>query len=838
MDHQINVGESRNLLEISVTITNVILVLLALNLVADTFGLFSYLFYRLIAFVILLALLIINIPFNQIITLVKNNQIHRYKKNLYLYVGFFLILFGFLVAIFIHEREINLFLIPMIIFGLDLFLQAFGTKRSEFFALFITTLAYSFFILFVFNIPLIWNLLQQLSLIFSRGIGILSAPIVLGPSTSGLWMVITFLFFSLTVSLFSWKKKENRHRYVLLIISIVGPILAWVIYILYLAFFQTTSDTSLTLNSKYILFFISAFPLIYLIIRSKISVEKISLLELNEIKKRLFAKKWQVSALALLLISSGILLTSFPYGSADKGKIVFYRPGVGDFSVPNYSTYGQMGAGFFGQLPDYLNASGYTTEIVRENITADILNETLNDAKILMLISITQPLTTQEQTIVWHFVEKGGSLLVVGDHTDMYGIMRPLNTLLSPVGISFRFDSAMPSKELWMSCYDLMHHPVTEKIDYEQQIGVSVGASLNVTGYAFPVVIGKYSFSDWGDYSNTQRAYLGDYLYNSGEQLGDLILVAGATYGQGKVLVFADMTEFQNPVLPYTHSFINNAVTWLTSKRTAVLSTAQLILSLFLLIGAMILFRKSLNRMFIILFPIFLCISLIASSVINPILLGDETYTGPLATIDASHGELFNLQSFQDKSVDGLIRNLERNKYLPMVMRDFSESRVLNSKILIFIAPTRIFSADEIQIVKNFILRGGLVIISTGDPDGRSSIPFLDLVGFHLENIPLGPVPYIENQPVNETQMNPRFVDSYPIRLQEDQNNSFYKVTIGNMTYTLVAFEKYGDGGLLLISDSKFLLNKNFETYNDYWPGNVLFFRDILSELKQRGVPQ
>ena len=51
-----------------------------------------------------------------------------------------------------------------------------------------------------------------------------------------------------------------------------------------------------------------------------------------------------------------------------------------------------------------------------------------------------------------------------------------------------------------------------------------------------------------------------------------------------------------------------------------------------------------------------------------------------------------------------------------------------------------------------------------------------------------------------------------------------------------MTFTSYGEGGLLLISDTQFLYNKNIETLYTLWPGNIKFLRNIISEFKTRGV--
>jgi len=100
----------------------------------------------------------------------------------------------------------------------------------------------------------------------------------------------------------------------------------------------------------------------------------------------------------------------------------------------------------------------------------------------------------------------------------------------------------------------------------------------------------------------------------------------------------------------------------------------------------------------------------------------------------------------------------------------------------------------------------------------------------------LGPVPYVEENP-EEHQNEPRFVDSWPITAKNTTSaDAFYTIEIENESYNLIMFTKYGLGGLIVIGDSQFLLDKNLESLYDYWPGNILFLKNIIDELKDRGV--
>ena len=135
-------------------------------------------------------------------------------------------------------------------------------------------------------------------------------------------------------------------------------------------------------------------------------------------------------------------------------------------------------------------------------------------------------------------------MLVLGDHTDVFGLMRGFNSLLEPLGIRFRFDSAFKAREGWRGCQAAAPDAVAWGWD-EENPGVAVGASLELSGSARPLLMGRYGFSDVGVRENYVGSFLGNYTYDRGERLGDVVLVATLTHGRGRIVVWGDTSAFQ-----------------------------------------------------------------------------------------------------------------------------------------------------------------------------------------------------------------------------------------------------------------------------------------------------
>ncbi|MDR1060996.1 MAG: hypothetical protein LBL83_07275, partial [Clostridiales bacterium] len=238
------------------------------------------------------------------------------------------------------------------------------------------------------------------------------------------------------------------------------------------------------------------------------------------------------------------------------GRVVFWDTGL-DFSVPEHGKYGLDYAGMFGVLPRYLAMEGY------ECLTAETLSaEILGWADALAVINPMRAPDESELDLIWRFAESGGAVLAVGDHTGMEQVRQPLNAILSPSGISFNFDSAVPFKSLWADDFRLWRSPLFAGIG-GRQIQMVVGASLSAGPGAKPLIVGRAGYSDAGDAENAGDGYLGNMQFERGERIGDLVLAAEARHGKGLFLAFGDTSHFQNTVLSYSFPFVDNIFAYL-----------------------------------------------------------------------------------------------------------------------------------------------------------------------------------------------------------------------------------------------------------------------------------
>lgn len=541
------------------------------------------------------------------------------------------------------------------------------------------------------------------------------------------------------------------------------------------------------------------------------------------------------------LACTALLWGQFPgmRPAGDAARILFYRDGsdtLRQFSVPDFRSFGTANAGMFGLLPRYLEAWGYAPAHMDPK-TGGLTREALTGSDVLVIINPDRVFTETELQAVWRYVEAGGSLLVLGDHTDIAGTMVQLNRLLAPVDIRFNFDSAFTATH-WVNVIDALPHPVTIGLDHaNQRLQHSTGASLSIGSRVRPVVSARWAFSDAGERANHENAFLGDYAWQFDEPIADRVIIAEATYGAGKVLVFGDTSAFQNGGLPHAHAFIERVFRHLSRARRPLLWPG--VAGGGLLIGIWLLGLGRSGRGSV---PVLAMLPGLAVIWVWPHVgsMSREAIptAGPVACIDAVHVNRFSLSFWKDDSINGLAQNFSRNGYLPMVLSDPDRfERFRQAAVLTVVAPARAYTPRELEAVRGFMESGGLLVLSVGYEERSASQGLLALAGFDISPVPLGPVPIEPPQrgsaALAEIMRAPHFRKAWPLI---NTGSSPAEVLYRQGVYDIMAFRPIGKGGALVIADPWFLYDKTLEAEKAWWPGNIELLRSLFATLRSRGV--
>jgi hypothetical protein len=511
-------------------------------------------------------------------------------------------------------------------------------------------------------------------------------------------------------------------------------------------------------------------------------------------------------------------------------KVMLYDAGYTNWDVPKHGSYGEHSAGMFGVLPGLLQAAGHQVE--RGSDLRRLAGPQAPDC--LVLVNIQSYLEPADRERVLQFVRQGGGLLCLGDHTGVAGIRGPFNDLLAPTGIRLAFDSATFFASGWSNALERRSHPLNCGVDDDEDYQIWIGASLELEPTATPVVVGRYGWSDVGDMANLKLAYLGDRRYNPDELLGDLVLAAEARLGRGKILVFGDTSTSQNLVLPRSWEFVVRSVGYLGHPGGAPAS-AGVQVAVLLLFAALL---GLLTRGGTTCGPLAAVLSgLLAASVVLAVLLrphgaavldwsrvtpsslaAAETPLRGTAVVDRSHGGRFDMRAWNDGSIGGLTLNLMRDGFFPIVSEKFPLRQLEKADVVVLLAPQRGYSHSERRVLRRFVERGGRLLVCVGHEQLDGARDLLSDYGLGVRDLPLA---HFRSGPEKSDLV---FLEAWSVEYP-----STARALVRQWGQPVVASLQVGRGTVVLIGDTRFLLDRNLEGREKWFPGNIAF----LSALDQ-----
>lgn len=530
----------------------------------------------------------------------------------------------------------------------------------------------------------------------------------------------------------------------------------------------------------------------------------------------------------LAIVVSGTLQVARTAPTRDGGTIALYEKGFLNWGYPTTKAYGRGSHGMLGMLPEFLRARGSKPKML-----TGITREALEGMDALILINQHDPLPPEAIEAISEFVRGGGGLLVAGDHTTWRHGGVILNQPLEMTNIRFRFDNAEFFVGGWLHSAKFWPHHITADLNAEENTSASViGASLDTSYPAIPMVVGKYGFSDPGELSAESNGYMGNRKYDPEERLGDLVLVAGEDVGRGRVLVLGDTTALSNGVLSHSWPFLTRAFDWLLSESRAGVPLTLELIALLLLVLALLATCLATSSSLAAGVPILAASILVqgilpeppwASKAPRPLrsFAAEGDHPGrALAIIDESHISNLSREGLRENGIGGLSVNLIREGFFPIRMRRFEERQLREASLFICVAPTKEFSERETKALEAWVRQGGTLLLSIGRDHRVPVEHLLAHSGFDLQPMPLG----LQKSVVKGSELAP-------------QSFCAWKIEGGETLATIlghgwVSQASLGTGRVILIGDSQFLFDKNFESDAGVAMENIRFFSKLVSDAK------
>lgn len=691
--------------------------------------------------------------------------------------------------------------------------------RGRFRALVFTGILYSLWWTVFFQLPVPYRWLTDFSLWYSQIITqVMSVPLILGPSAMAMDLSIMAVCAMVAVTL-----STEPRRWANLILWVLVLEAGRVIYI-------WTAPSMLGIINKAIP--VSTTPhldlpwLYFLFVALIVWVEsRGSAIPAEPTRGRRGPIAYsQASYVSIAILLAAIVVAGAASYENRPVRVLMLQRNILDEGVPRHGNYGDRSGGMFGFLPKYMENIGNT--LMRRSVTREVLDS----VDVIFIANLLEKIPEDERNLIWEFVENGGGLLIVGDHTGTDAIRDPTNDLLSPCGLEINFDTAVPLRRSWVAAKSFMFHPLGRsggEMDAELWLGASVTPGPN----GEPFVVGRGAFSDPGDMNNKARSYLGNLAYDPGEPLGDVVLAAAAHWGKGKAVLHGDTSPYQNGTMIRSHSMINRTLRWMVNDSWFSFIDrwrSELLLVLLGIVGT-VLVVLSFSQ------PVWMLTSLLLPALsvgVFAMIPGDQDseWKGAgyrQALIDEGHGQMFDLMAWETKSIGGLQYNLMRNGFSPRFVDSPTELDKEDAELYVIFAPSRRYGSEEIDALVKFAENGGWILSAAGWNTYPMVESLYDRFGIRLENIPLGAS---DGNAFNGVV---KMADAYPVVGDGDG----IQTLIESFGQPVAKVAKRGKGGLIAIGDSQFLYCKNLEGQNEQVVmENVQFFRSLMDATFARQI--
>ena len=436
-------------------------------------------------------------------------------------------------------------------------------------------------------------------------------------------------------------------------------------------------------------------------------------------------------------------------------------------------------------------------DVISDRITYDILKN--YDILIIKTPSAYRP---SEIDAVVRFVENGGGLFLIGDHTNFAGIGTNLNQIAGKFGIEFGFDAVNTiNGTLFYFERGEFLHPV---IKYMPNLDFMTGCSLKTPLFGEPVIRGSSLRADPGEFASV--GFFRETRENDPTQVGDTVWglinqAVAVKYGKGRVVAFADSTIISNFRIFFggSSNFVIGAMEYLnrmdsSEYKKQILFFIGLILAFLAccLLGRMGLGERKMAALLVV-----LVIGAVAVGGALQIYSTKGESTIPSRFYDYNHTVGFDGEHSDRVTSKGEVSGQYETFFiwtqrvnLTPAIEDRMDDAMAKGRALVVIDPVKPISQEGLAAMQDYINRGNYVLLMVS-ADG----PWSDVINH------FGMQTYLQEEPGNASLKNPARKDGLPIKpwgLAIRGGLPLYSID-GRV---ILAETNYGKGKFLLFSDS------------------------------------
>lgn len=520
----------------------------------------------------------------------------------------------------------------------------------------------------------------------------------------------------------SEKRTIVRNTFIFLIAGILFLLIR---FIGLLALYQVTTDLSIFYDpfSLTLSFLPFALLLMKLLPLKNTTEQPLKMPSFNFSKKHLFAL-----IMMFLFVFSVVTVVLYQ----DPGEMKNGRVLIDEYHSQWEDSTRPLDTDWYGLLSTYNYYSwarwlGYHYSVTT-NTDTTLTAQLLDDYDILILKCPTQSYSTQEIQSITSFVERGGGVYLIGDHTNVFGMNTFLNQVSEEFGLRFKTDATYELGTGNLTIYtpdSLFSHPV---IRHVSRFDFMTSCTLEPTSFLSSmriehIIIGNKIISEPGTYSTEN--FFRESIASADSEFGYLLQSAAIKYGRGRVVAFTDSTVFSSFCM-FTDgypSFTLGVMDYLNRTNSSeYLSIVLLFVIVLSLVSFLILLRKQkkIKVLWMLLFAGSLAFSVAAPLCFS---LVDHAYPLPSAQQDYpsisfdQHHSSYDISLKPTASLGSSSSNYgtffvwtQRVGYVPSVGSSLKEATT-NSDVIVFINPGRSFIESELQSVTHYLESGGKVLL-------------------------------------------------------------------------------------------------------------------------------
>lgn len=398
----------------------------------------------------------------------------------------------------------------------------------------------------------------------------------------------------------------------------------------------------------------------------------------------------------------------------------------------------------------------YMLELFRRHsyvveINKGVLNSNrLSNVDVLILKTPTSPYSNEEVLAVKRFVEKGGGLWLIGDHTNIFGMNTYLNQIGSQWGIRFNADAVSPLPHYYQQitripgvppyhkCGNRAHevlcskpylnHPIVgSDINYCQLL---TSCSVDAPIWCQHVSVSRGTFLDAARFGH--NTFFGDLKHNADERYDMILQNVALECGAGRVATWSDSTLFSNfsICLPGVPNICLNSVGWLNRTNLVPLYvrrgislaiSAIMILAIIYShrdIGGLLACTLQAFLICCLLIPVIDSINKVAYQPMSP----EKNFHTVVFDQQYSHLELpakTHVHPGDPRVFETFYVMVQRLGMMPVTGDRLSTSP--NCSLIVFANLDRELSRSDLTVVKELLVRGGSVLVLVGGKDALTT---------------------------------------------------------------------------------------------------------------------